>query len=149
MTVLKSCGDSVGRLRPVRGVPAVANVTTQNGLLRKTRGGSGDSPWVPIRPLVWFFGDFVPAATRVHKCLRRGTSQTRLMANRSCSRALWTDNGRFRQQRAKSRPIRPRGVVWGRTQKGKSVLLVPYRREHVLTYHGWMKDPWTRGTLIN
>lgn len=31
-------------------------------------------------------------------------------------------------------------------QKGKNVQLVPYRREHVPTYHGWMQDPWIRGT---
>ncbi|CAN0219216.1 unnamed protein product, partial [Ectocarpus fasciculatus] len=29
---------------------------------------------------------------------------------------------------------------------GKDVQLVPYRREHVPTYHGWMQDPWIRGT---
>ncbi|CAN0174172.1 unnamed protein product, partial [Laminaria digitata] len=33
---------------------------------------------------------------------------------------------------------------WEIALKGKLVKLVPYRREHVLTYHGWMQDPWIR-----
>lgn len=32
-----------------------------------------------------------------------------------------------------------------REQRGKLLELVPYRREHVPTYHRWMKDPWIRG----
>lgn len=36
----------------------------------------------------------------------------------------------------------------GPKQNGKRVQLVPYRREHVLTYHGWMQDPWIRGIVI-
>ncbi|CAM9925216.1 unnamed protein product, partial [Sphacelaria rigidula] len=30
---------------------------------------------------------------------------------------------------------------------GTAVKLVPYRREHVPTYHGWMQDPWIRGSF--
>ncbi|CAN0355225.1 unnamed protein product, partial [Hapterophycus canaliculatus] len=33
---------------------------------------------------------------------------------------------------------------WEIALRGKRVQLVPYRREHVLTYHGWMQDPWIR-----
>ncbi|CAN0187903.1 unnamed protein product [Scytosiphon promiscuus] len=33
---------------------------------------------------------------------------------------------------------------WEIALVGKNVKLVPYRREHVLTYHGWMQDPWIR-----
>lgn len=34
------------------------------------------------------------------------------------------------------------------SQRGKTVELVPYRREHVLKYHGWMQDPWIRGQYL-
>lgn len=32
----------------------------------------------------------------------------------------------------------------GRGQRGTAVELVPYRREHVPTYHSWMEDSWIR-----
>ena len=30
------------------------------------------------------------------------------------------------------------------TLTGSSCVLVPYREEHVPTYHAWMSDPWIR-----
>jgi hypothetical protein len=32
---------------------------------------------------------------------------------------------------------------------GKSVLLIPYKKEHVLTYHGWMQDPFLQETTAS